>query len=349
MKKGQDVKEMLNKINSDVEYKEDYIVDIKKTKVIMTASVFPELQYSSNRHHVGLLNDNSLTQLCYKLDIGKTYINKCLPISQELVVHNLSFWLKEVKSRNVMIRTHVGYRDEPITVRAILSDRYKRIDNQLIANKSIDRILNMGAKLQYANYDGDSLNITAVLPKIEGEIAKGDVVQAGITITNDEVGNGSFQVKPFIYRLVCTNGMVAPEYIGQFYAKHVGKKLIDLNEDNQGEISIDKMFEQVDVMNNPQMFNDLFNEMKKAKEKKTTSTEIVKLAKQHNLSDSERAGIFERLGKVYGDTFSTDNYSLANAITNLANDESKSDQRARFLQELGGQIIFYQKPQYLRQ
>ena len=349
MKKGQDVKEMLNKINSDVEYKEDYIVDIKKTKVIMTASVFPELQYSSNRHHVGLLNDNSLTQLCYKLDIGKTYINKCLPISQELVVHNLSFWLKEVKSRNVMIRTHVGYRDEPITVRAILSDRYKRIDNQLIANKSIDRILNMGAKLQYANYDGDSLNITAVLPKIEGEIAKGDVVQAGITITNNEVGNGSFQVKPFIYRLVCTNGMVAPEYIGQFYAKHVGKKLIDLNEDNQGEISIDKMFEQVDVMNNPQMFNDLFNEMKKAKEKKTTSTEIVKLAKQHNLSDSERAGIFERLGKVYGDNFSVDNYSLANAITNIANDEEKSDSRARFLQELGGQIIFYQKPQYLRQ
>jgi hypothetical protein len=349
MKKGQEVKQMLNTINDDVQFKEDVIVDIKNTVVKETMSVFPELQYSSKDSDVGFLNDNSLTQLCYKLDIGRTYINKCLPISQNLVVHNLSFWLKEIKSRNVMIRTQKWRDEDNKTVRAILSDRYKRIDNDIVANASLARIMDMGAELKYCNYDGDSLNITAVLPKIEGEIAKGDIVQAGITVTNNEVGNGSLKVLPFIYRLVCTNGMVAPEYIGQFYAKHVGKKLIDIDNDYQGDTSVEKMFDEIKIMNNPQIFDTLFAEMKKAKEKQTSSFEIVRLAKQHNLSDSERASIFERLGKVYGDNFSVDNYSLANAITNLANDENKSDQRARFLQELGGQIIFYQKPTYLRQ
>lgn len=345
MKQGQNVEQMLNKINNDVKKKIDYIVGIKKIKVEETASVFPDVTFDKTK---GNLTDLSLIQLCNKLEIGSSYlVNKCLPLSQNLVVHNLRFWLDNVKKRNVMVRTY--QEDTSRTVRAILSDRYKRIDNDIIATKSLNRILDMGAKLQYVNYDGDNLNITGVLPKIEGEIAKGDVVQGGVTITNNEVGGGSFQVKPFIYRLICTNGMVAPEYIGNFYAKHVGKKLINVQDDEQGEISIDKMFEQVSLMNNPQMFYDLFDQMKKAKEKKTTSDEIVKLAKQHNLSDAERAGIFERLGRVFGDTFTTDNYSLANAITNLANDEEKSDNRARFLQELGGQIIFYQKPQYLRQ
>ena len=35
---------------------------------------------------------------------------------------------------------------------------------------------------------------------------------------------------------------------------------------------------------------------------------------------------------------------MANAITNIANDEEKSDDRARFLQELGGLVIFSNNP-----
>ena len=49
-----------------------------------------------------------------------------------------------------------------------------------------------------------------------------------------------------------------------------------------------------------------------------------------------------------GDTFFTSKYELANAITNIANDEEKSDQRSRQLQELGGLIIFAHNPMQIR-
>ena len=75
---------------------------------------------------------------------------------------------------------------------------------------------------------------------------------------------------------------------------------------------------------------------------------LFQLTKRHGVSDSERAQIFEKLKHYVGDTFFTSKYELANAITNIANDEEKSDQRSRQLQELGGLIIFAHNPMQIR-
>jgi len=341
MKKGQEIKSMLKQINNDVQFKKDYIVSLNALEVNTSNGIYPNLQITDSPKLYSF-NDHSLSQMCGKLEIGTRYISKCLPVSQDLVAHNINFWINNNKSKDLMLRTVEGYDNNK--VRAIMSDRYKRIDNDVVANATLDKLMNMNAELKYSHYDGDNMNITAVLPKLEGEVVEGDFVQGGITITNSEVGGGSLIVKPFIYRLVCTNGMVAPEYLNQFYAKHVGKIIIDLDNDEQWKTIVDKMGQQLELISNPELFEENLNKLKQATEQKINSHQIEVLAKKHGLSDEERAGVFERLNHYVGETFVTSKYDVANAITNIANDEEKSDDRARFLQELGGLVIFSQNP-----
>ena len=342
MKKGMEIQSMLKQINDDVKHKRDYLVDLNGMKVNTNDYVYPSIEVDHLTTGEYQLTDTSLGHLCNRLEIGTRYISKCLPVSQELVTHNLNFWINKSKKKELMLRT---YDMLPINeVRAIMSNRYKRIDNDVVANSTLEKLMDMNAELKYAHYDRDTLNITAVLPKLEGEVVEGDLVQGGITITNSEIGGGSLIVKPFIYRLVCTNGMVAPEYLNQFYAKHVGKMIIDLDGDEQWKTIVDKMGQQLELISNPELFQENVEKLKLATEQKINSHQVEVLAKKHGLSDDERAGVFERLNHYVGETFVTSKYDVANAITNIANDESKSDERARFLQELGGLVIFSNNP-----
>ena len=342
MKKGMEIQSMLKQINDDVNNKRDYLVDLNGIKVSTSENVYPTMSVDHLTTGEYQLTDNSLSHLCNRLEMGTRYISKCLPVSQELVAHNINFWIDNNKTKELMLRT---YDKEPMNeVRAIMSNRYKRIDNDVVANSTLEKLMDMNAELKYAHYDRDTLNITAVLPKLEGEVVEGDLVQGGITITNSEIGGGSLIVKPFIYRLVCTNGMVAPEYLNQFYAKHVGKMIIDLDGDEQWKTIVDKMGQQLELISNPESFQENVEKLKQATEEKINSHQVEILAKKHGLSDDERAGVFERPNHYVGETFVTSKYDVANAITNIANDESKSDDRARFLQELGGLVIFSNNP-----
>ena len=345
MKKGHDIKEVMQKINNDVKFKKDYIVTLNALQINKSDKIYPNLQITDSPTQYNL-TDHSLNQMCGRLEIGTQYINKCLPVSQELVAHNLNFWIKNNKSRELMLRSFE--KNDFRQCRAIMSNRYKRIDNDVVANHSLNKLMDMNADLKYSHYDRDTLNITAVLPKLEGEVQKDDIVQGGITITNSEIGGGSLIIQPFIYRLVCTNGMVAPRYLNRFYAKHVGKVIINPEKDEQWITIIKKMQEQIELVSNPELFQENLQKLKEATEKRVTSTEIVQLTKRHGVSDFERAQIFERLEHYVGDTFSASKYELANAITNIANDEDKTDQRARQLQELGGLIIFAHNPMAVR-
>ena len=345
MKKGNKIKEVLNQLKADTQMKDDFIVPLKSFDVLSTKEQYPNLLISKridSQSGIELkMTDHSIGQLCHKLEIGTSYIRKCLPF-QELVTTNLNHWIEHTKNRNLMVRS----KDD--TARAILSDRYKRIDNELVANKTLSMLIDMKAELKYCSYNGDQLNLTATLPKLKGEVKEGDLVTGGVTITNCEVGTSSLKVQPFVYRLVCTNGMVVPEYLGTFLAKHVGKKLETPEEDDQGIIVVEKMLDKLKALSDPKVFQDILGDMRYAQSQHVQSTEIVKLAKTNGLSDWERAEIFTRLDKVYGDVFTTDRYELGNAITNLANSDDVTDDRARFLQELGGTVMFWNTPNYAR-
>ena len=344
MKKGHDVRQVVQQINKDVKSKKDYIVTLNALEVTTSNNTYPNLEFTDAPDQYSL-TDHSMNQLCGKLEIGTQYLRKCLPVSQELVAHNLNFWIKNTKSKELMVRTIERDSDElPNIARAVCSNRYKRIDNDVVANHSLNKLMDLGLDIKYSHYDRDTLNITAVNQKLEGEVYKGDVVQSGITITNSEIGSGSLIIQPFIYRLVCTNGMVAPRYLNRFYSRHVGKIVIDPSQDDQYITIIDKMQKQIDLVNSEDVWTESFQGLLNSRKQKINSHQIVQLAKRHGVTESERADIFARLNQYVGDTFTTSKYELANAVTNMGNDEDRSDQRSRFFQELGGLIVFAHNP-----
>lgn len=348
MKKGHDVRQVVQQINKDVKSKKDYIVTLNALEVTTNNNTYPNLEFTDAPDQYSL-TDHSMNQLCGKLEIGTQYLRKCLPVSQELVAHNLNFWIKNTKSKELMVRTIERESDElPNIARAVCSNRYKRIDNDVVITHSLNKLMDLGLDIKYINYDRDTLNVTAINPKVEGEVSEGDVVQSGVTITNSEIGSGSLIIQPFIYRLVCTNGMVAPRYLNRFYSKHVGKIIIDPSQDDQYITIIEKMKKQIDLVNDNEVWKESFQKLKDSTKQTINSHQIVELAKKQGVTESERAQIFERLNHYVGDTFTTTKYDLANAITNLGNDEEKSDQRSRFFQELGGLIVFAHNPMVAR-
>ena len=111
------------------------------------------------------MTDHALGQLCSKLEIGTGYIRKCLPFP-ELVNYNLNKWISYKKDRDLMVRCN------ETKVRAVLSNQYKRLDNDLVAHHTLDKLMDMGAEIKESHYDGDYLKLTAVTPKLKGEVKK---------------------------------------------------------------------------------------------------------------------------------------------------------------------------------
>ena len=65
--------------------------------------------------------------------------------------------------------------------------------------------------------------LKCITPRLKYEMAPGDVVQAGVVISNSEVGQGTLSVQPLLFRLVCSNGLIAADR--SLRKTHVGRAL----------------------------------------------------------------------------------------------------------------------------
>ncbi|MDQ6772202.1 MAG: DUF932 domain-containing protein [Candidatus Dormibacteraeota bacterium] len=119
--------------------------------------------------------------------------------------------------------------------RAFLSNRYRRLDHEDLA-EAILPVLGAipGVEFPSTEITHSRLYIKAVAPRAEGEVTVGDAVQAGVVISNSEIGLGALSVSPMIYRLVCSNGMITGK---SFRGYHVGKHI---DSDSAAELFSDR-------------------------------------------------------------------------------------------------------------
>ena len=88
-----------------------------------------------------------------------------------------------------MIRTLDG------EVRAVLSDRYRRLDNFDLAENVLPILQRLeGTSLESVDLTETKMYLKAITPRVTFEVAPGDIVQAGVVITNSEVGCGTLTV-----------------------------------------------------------------------------------------------------------------------------------------------------------
>jgi hypothetical protein len=133
----------------------------------------------------------------------------------QLLDRNVNTWLQSDGDRR-MIRTLDGQ------VRAVLSDRYRRLDNFDLA----ENVLPILQRLEGTRFESEELTDTKMYLKVmtpasSSTSPRGDNKQAGIVITNSEMGCGTLSVQPLIFRLVCRNGLIASDHA--LRKTHVGR------------------------------------------------------------------------------------------------------------------------------
>lgn len=274
-------------------------------------------------------------QLGASLGIPAKYYDKMREDYPDLLVQNVNGWLKKEHSRHT-IRTLDG------TARAFLSDRYRRIDNADIVRAVLPVIGEMeGAIVESCEITENRMYIKVVNTRLEMEVRKGDIAQAGIVISNSEVGLGSVQVMPMVYRLVCLNGMVVNDMGSRKY--HIGRE----NEETW-ELFCDEtlqaddkafMLKLKDIVRSAvdeAKFSMVVNKLRDAAEARITAhvPDVVELtSKQFGFTGNEESDILKYL--IEGGDLSL--YGLSNAVTRSSQDVPDYD-RATVLENAGWQI-----------
>lgn len=288
------------------------------------------------------LTDHANGQLADRLGIPKRYYDRLLKDAPALLETNVRHWLRQADERR-MVRTLDGQ------ARAVLSDRYHRIDNEVIAEIVLPLLLDTPeADIISCAVTDWKLTLQVRFPRVEGEVRVGDPVQAGLTIRNGEIGNGALTVEPLVYRLVCSNGLIVGQVIeqGRLRRQHIGRP-VDAAEDytiytdetraaEERALAL-KVRDSLHALAQPALFRDALERMRQATEGPTVINPVAavqELGKAHQLPPAERASILTHL--IQGGDYSR--WGMVNAVTAAANEHNSYD-RAIDLQELGGALL----------
>ena len=278
-------------------------------------------------------------QLAEKLKIPFAYFERMRTEQPGLLDRNVNTWLQNDNEPR-MIRTLDGQ------VRAVLSDRYRRLDNFDLAENVLPILQRLdGARFESVELTETKMYLKVVTPRVEFEIAPGDVVQAGIVITNSEVGHGTLSVQPLVYRLICRNGLIASDR--SLRKTHVGRTVLSEQEAvtvfrDDTLAADDKAFflkvrDVVEAAVSEATFHQVARKMQKTLDIKLTGDPVKAvevLANRYTLNETERAGVLRHL-IVEGDLSA---YGLVNAVTHYSHDVEDYDRATEF-EALGGRLI----------
>lgn len=341
MKEGLSLQEMAAEIERQSSLKEDYLVDTRNLHMESFGSQVYLHMHENGSDILEPLEVNPIAhrQLGTHLKIPAAYYDRMLTSYPELLTQNVNAWFQKEHSKR-MIRTLSG------TARAFLSNRYRRIDNLDIARVVLPIIGQMnGARFESCQITDSRMYIKVVNPRLEAEVVSGDIVQAGVIISNSEVGLGSVCIQPLVYRLVCSNGMIVND--AQTRKNHVGR----INDSDEGFLLYSektlmaedhafvlKIQDTVKAAVKEARFSQVVGLMKQAKNTPMNTHDvpgIVRLAsKEFHITEDESTGVLQHL--IEGNDLSL--YGLSNAITRHSQDVENYD-RATELESIGYNIL----------
>ena len=334
MKTGRSLQELCAELDQQNELKEDYIVDTSALK----------LEDDGNTLRIGNDGETNLLPLAQRqvgerLKIPYKYFNRMAEEAPELLATNVNHWFERNPEKR-MLRMMDG------ETRAFLSDRYLRRDNFELMQYILPTLKEVGG-LQVASCEvtDHKLYLKVTTPRIQEEVREGDVVQAGLVVSNSEVGLGAFKVQPLILRLVCMNGMIANDYAMNKY--HVGKR-ITVEEEVQQLYSDEtlraddeafwlKCRDIVKGALNEETFINIVRQLERASGvpvEVPASEAVQRLSKKYTFNQNEQDNVLASL-LVENDLTM---YGLSNAVTRASKEISDYD-RATELETIGGQII----------
>lgn len=352
MKQGKTLVELATAIERQAQQKQDFVV---RTQVLRMQST-PTGESGASSLHLGdeahgefTVNDLAHKQVAQHLGIPASYYARLRSEYPTLLDQNVNTLLSSMPDgERRMVRTIGG------TARAFLSDRYRRLDNFDLLEAILPTLMEMpGLEIASCDVTEQKLYLKVTTSRIQAEVKPGDVVQAGLLVSNSEAGLGAVSVQPYSVRLVCLNGAVHNDFGTR--RNHVGRLVTDTGEDayrlfaEETLIADDKAFylKVRDVVRGAMsetLFRRIVSQMREAAGAKLDDDPVQAvevLSKKHGLNGDEQKGVLRHL--IEGGDMSV--WGMANAFTRLSQDVESYD-RATELEALGGNIITLARSEY---
>ena len=206
MKQGRVLSEVITELQRQNAAKQDFIGPAQAFTLRPDGSTFEIVHTNSGRQEVFGTTDLFHRQIGSTLGIPAKYYDQMRKLKPELLAENVNAWFAD-REQSYMIRS-MDYGNGRMA-RALLSDRYRRIDNMEIASAVLPLFAGQAdMQVMSCEVTENRMYLKIVNKRLETDVVPGDTVQGGVIISNSEVGLGAVSVQPLLYRLVCTNGMV---------------------------------------------------------------------------------------------------------------------------------------------
>jgi hypothetical protein len=333
MQSGMSMDSLLAEVSRKESAKKDFLVGPRKMMMEK------DTHLSIENNGIFEINENAHQQFAAKFDIPKKFYDD-LPRRAPGLRSNLVNGLMSVDKETRMVRTLDG------KARALVSDRFRPIDDFLVMQAILPVLKDQrGMEVMSLQLSEARMYLQLSFPRLQGEVVKGQVVQAGVTITNSEVGLGSQDVRNWLLNLRCTNGMVGESIMRRY---HVGKAI----EGTEGDYAI---YSDETIMADLHSFQlRLRDTLRAALTQAAFDDQILKLRKVAGeiIPDPAIQGVVENVTKHYAFTQEegkkileniwTDGdrsrWGLANAVTALVHNTTSVDRQYE-IEKIGSDLV----------
>ena len=350
---GKTLTQLAQEIERQASAMEDYIVPSNELEMAAYEGHEPTLRINGYGEH-GITETGHET-LASRLEIPARYYDHMRREAPGLLSYNVNTWARQEGEAGVsrMVRTLDG------NARAVLSDRYRRLDNGDFLGAVLPAIQAASVgdiEIQSTEITERRMYVQMTFANLEttfdverGGRKVGEVVRAGLVLKNSEVGSGCREIKFLLYTLACTNGLVVPKEIAGLSTRHTG-----IRQGNGETFALSREAQEADAaafalatrdavrqMVSREYLEEVTTAMQAAHQRKITGhpEQAVKvLGNTYRMTQDEQGGILRHL--IEGGDLS--HYGMVNAVTRAAQDATSYD-RAVEMEEIGG--VFLRMPE----
>lgn len=344
-------------IERRAEVKKDFVAPTPKFELAVVEDK-PVIAMANGSVHNFEINDLAHGQIAEYLGIPAAYYKRMVAEDPALLVQNTNRWLKDKPKDRRLIRTLDS------KVRAFLSDSYRPLENEDLAEAVLPVLLNLNLMIISCEITDRKLYIKAVDRDIQKDVPNGkhmgdgghtifDTISPAIIVSNSEVGYGSLSVERGVWTRACTN---LASFGANMRKYHTGKRA-ELSDDVYHLLTDEtkKATDRAVFMQVTDMVKGAFNEAqfeatalklgnaaKDQMEPEKVPEIVERVGRKFSLNEGERKGLLGRLIQD-GDL---SRYGLHSAITRYSQDDVVSYDRATEFEKLGGEIIDLQPGQW---
>lgn len=355
MKEGLSLQDLAREIERRSKQKQDFVAPAAKMSMTVNANGDALLRLDGVNNGKGArslrVNKIAHEQLADYAGIPMPYYRRMLDTAPHLLAENVNRWMQDkahAEDRR-MVRTMDG------GVRAILSQSYRPLENEDLAEAVLPVLLDRKLLIMSCQVTDQRLYIKAVDPKIERDVPTGrkmgdgshtvfDTVCPAIVISNSEVGRGSLSIETGVFTRACTNLALFGASMRKF---HTGQRaelsddVMALLSDKTKKLTDAAVWAQTrDLVANAfdavafESLTQKIGETAKERIKADPVGVIEVVGKKLGINEGERKGILAAL--IEGGDLTR--YGVHAAITRYSQDVENYD-RATELEKAGAKVI----------